>query len=98
MLIIVYSVGAAPACGYAVFCGLGVTLATKDITYAASFVACALTASLFTEISKIMTATAPVLTDIVFGLYFNSYFNYGVVSVLALAAGGVCFVFCRKRR
>lgn len=93
MLIIVYSVGAAPACGYSVFCGIGVTLATKDITYAASFVTCALTASLFTELSKIMTAIAPVLTDIVFGLYFNSYFNYGFVSVLALVAGGVCFVF-----
>jgi stage II sporulation protein E len=93
MLIIVYSVGAAPACGYAVFCGLGVTLATKDITYAASFVTCALTAGLFTEISKIMTAVAPIFTDIVFGLYFNSYFNYGFVSVLALAAGGVCFFF-----
>ncbi|HEY8423558.1 MAG TPA: SpoIIE family protein phosphatase [Clostridia bacterium] len=96
MLIIVYAVGPAPACGYGVFCGIGVTLATKDITYAASFVACALTAGLFTELSKIMTAAAPVLTDIVFGLYFNSYHTYNFVSVLALAAGGICFIFLPK--
>ncbi|HEY8444234.1 MAG TPA: SpoIIE family protein phosphatase [Clostridia bacterium] len=96
MLIIVYSVGPAPACGYGVFCGLGVTLATKDITYAASFVACALTAGLFTELSKIMTAAAPVLTDLIFGLYFNSYYKYNFVSVLALAAGSVCFIFLPK--
>lgn len=96
MLIIVYSVGPAAACGYSVFCGIGVTLATKDITYAASFVACALTAGLFTEFSKIMTAAAPILTDLIFGLYFNSYYKYTFVSVLTLAAGSVCFIFLPK--
>jgi stage II sporulation protein E len=96
MLIIVYSVGPAAACGYGVFCGIGVTLATKDITYAASFVACALTAGLFTEFSRIMTAAAPVLTDLIFGLYFNSYYKYTFVSVLALAAGSICFIFLPK--
>ncbi|HEY8389888.1 MAG TPA: SpoIIE family protein phosphatase [Clostridia bacterium] len=96
MLIIVYSLGSAAACGYSVFCGLGIAFATNDITFVASFVTMALTASLFVEISKIMTASSTVLTDIVFGLYFNSYFEYSFISVLVLGLGGLCFVFLPK--
>lgn len=96
MLIIAYSVGSSAACGYGVFCGLGATLATNDITYAASFVTMALTASMFVELSKIMTASSTVLIDLVFGLYFNSYTDYSFISVLSLGLGGLCFVLLPK--
>ncbi len=96
MLIIAYTIGGGAACGYGVFCGFGVSLATNDITYIASFVTIALTASLFIEISRIMTASAAVLTDIVFGLYFASYADYTFISVLALGMGGLCFILMPK--
>ena len=96
MLIIVYTVGSSAACGYGIFCGLGAALATNDITYAASFVTMALTAGLFVELSKIMTASSTVLIDLVFGLYFNSYNEYSFISVLSLGLGGLCFVLLPK--
>lgn len=96
MLIIAYSVGSSAACGYSVFCGLGAALATNDITYAASFVTCAFASGLFIEISRIMTASSTVLIDIVFGLYFNSYTDYSLISVLSLFLGGLCFVLLPK--
>lgn len=93
MLIVVFAVGGGTAAGYGVCCGLGVSLASGDITYLASFAAMAIICGLFTEISKIMAAASVMLSDVIFGLYFNSYLNFGIVSVVSLAVGGICFIF-----
>lgn len=72
--------------------GLGVALSYLNASYIAAFVCFSLCAVAFKSNYKVIPCLAIILTEVVFGLFFNTYTNFGVLSVVSVIIGEILFL------
>lgn len=76
--------------------GLGVTLATGEVSYIATSVVWGLTASLFKHIPYI-AGVGVILVDIMMGMYFTAYPVYTIINIVAVGVGVLLFILIPKK-
>lgn len=69
--------------------GIGATIFSNNLNYIAVFVVFALLATAFKSNNKIFSCIAIILCEIVFGLYFEAYETFDVLSVISVIIGEI---------
>jgi len=72
--------------------GVGASLHTGSISYIASFSLFALVSMAFKTNHKFFSAAGVVLVEIFFGLYFESYPLFSVLSIVSVVIGSILFL------
>lgn len=81
--------------GVAAIMGMGVTLATGEISFVATCVVWGLVVSLFKRLPY-FAAIGLLLSDIMLGMYFDAYPVYTVMNIVAVSAGVLLFILLPK--
>ena len=72
--------------------GLGCSLQFLNANYMAAFVCFSLCAVAFKSNYKFIPCLAIVLTEVVFGLFFNAYVSFGALSIVSVIIGEILFL------
>ncbi len=86
-----------PMMFYAVASGVSFMLAYNQSNYFVIFVVWALVLALFKDSYKLITVIMIILSDVLLGVVFNVYLNYGFANFLMVAIMGVAY-FCLPKK
>lgn len=92
ILVVAYLFKSLPTIIFSAMFGLGVALRFLNASYVGVFVCFALAACAFKSNYKVIPCLAIILCEVVFGLFFNIYLNFGVLSIVSIIVGEILFL------
>lgn len=73
--------------------GIGASLHTGNISYIASFAVYGITAIAFKTNHRLFSAIGIILVEVLFGLYFNCYPTFSILSIVSVVISSIIFLF-----
>lgn len=77
--------------------GLGIAVSSGNITTMAIFVVYGIVCTAFSDKNKVVSSLCLLITDVVFGLFFNAYAYYDYVNIIAMSVVGIVFILLPQK-